>query len=162
LPGYGRSRAATGAHTIDLAGTPGKSGRPNVEVGCHHQAVIASIEAMEAKIGKRFYRGLLKRVARAWTPKQIQDEVVLLKVLAQMQGAERVLARLEAAQARLTPETVQKVVSSLNAPPAKLEDLQGLHMLVVALERAAETGDLPCLALTQENDYYDHNKRGGH
>jgi hypothetical protein len=56
-----------------------------------------------------------------------------------MQGAERGIARLEVAQARLTPETVQRIISSLNAPPAKLEDLQTLHALVVALERAAET-----------------------
>jgi hypothetical protein len=51
------------------------------------------------------------------------------------------LARLEAVQAKLTPETVQRIISSLNAPPAKLEDLQTLHALVVALEKAAETPD---------------------
>lgn len=93
---------------------------------------------MESKIGKRLYRGLLKRVARAWNPQQIQEMAGLEKVLAQMQGAERGLARLEAAQARLAPEIVQGIISSLNAPPAKLEDLQTLHALVVALEKAVE------------------------
>jgi hypothetical protein len=48
------------------------------------------------------------------------------------------LARLEAAQAKLTPETVQRIISSLNAPPAKLEDLATLQALVVALEREVE------------------------
>jgi hypothetical protein len=38
------------------------------------------------------------------------------------------------------PKTAQRIVSALNAPPAKLEDLQTLHALVVALEKAAETG----------------------
>jgi hypothetical protein len=101
--------------------------------------LVVQIEAMENKIGKRLYRGLLKRVARVWCPDQIRDIAVRQQVLAQMQGAERGIARLEVAQARLTPETVQRIISSLNAPPAKVEDLQTLHTLVVALERAAET-----------------------
>ena len=63
---------------------------------------------------------------------------MLEKALAQMQGAERGIMRLEAAQARLAPEIVQRIISSLNAPPAKLEDLQTLHSLVIALENAAE------------------------
>ena len=103
------------------------------------QGLVVAIEAMEHKIGKRLYRGLLKRVARVWTPQQIRETTVLEQVLAQMQGAERGLARLEAAQTRLAPEIVQKVVASLNAPPAKVEDLQTLHGLVVALEKEVET-----------------------
>ena len=62
-----------------------------------------------------------------------------------MQGAERGMTRLEAAQARLAPETVQGIISSLNAPPAKLDDLQTLHTLVVALEQAVERTDVACL-----------------
>jgi hypothetical protein len=48
------------------------------------------------------------------------------------------VARLEAAQARLAPGTVQHVIVSLNAPLAKLEDLQTLHSLVIALEKEVE------------------------
>ena len=99
------------------------------------QSLVAEIEAMEKKIGNRLYRGLLKRVAKAWTPQQIRETAVLQHVLAQMQGAERGVARLEAARARLAPEVVQKIIASLNAPPAKVEDLQTLHRLVVALEK---------------------------
>jgi hypothetical protein len=102
--------------------------------------LVVQIEAMENKIGKRLYRGLLKRVARVWCPDQIRDIAVRQQVLAQMQGAERGLARLEAAQARLTPETVRRIIVSLNAPPAKIEDLQTLHSLVVAME---QEGDAP-------------------
>jgi hypothetical protein len=90
---------------------------------------------MEKRIGKRLYRGLLKHVARAWSPQQIREGAVLEQVLAQMQGAERGVMRLEAAKARLAPEVVEKIVVSSNMPPAKLEDLQSLHRLVVALER---------------------------
>lgn len=113
--------------------------------GGNGQDLVIAIEAMEHKIGKRLYRGLLKRVARVWTPQQIRETAVLEQVLAQMRGAERGLARLEAAQARLTPETVQGTISSLNLPPAKLENLQTLHTLVVALEQAVESKDLSCL-----------------
>jgi hypothetical protein len=102
------------------------------------RSLVAEIEAMEKKIGNRLYHGLLKRVARAWSPQQIRETLVLQQVLAQMQGAERGVARLAAAQARLTPEIVQKVIVSLNAPPAKVEDLQTLHRLVVALEKEVE------------------------
>ena len=102
------------------------------------RAVITEIEVMEKKIGHRLYRGLLKRVARAWSPQQIRESAVLEQVLAQMQGAERGMMRLEAARARLAPEVVQKIAASLNTPPAKLEDLQSLHRLVVALEKEVE------------------------
>jgi hypothetical protein len=104
----------------------------------NHQNLVAQIEATEQKIGKRLYRGLLKRVARVWSPQQIRETAVLGQVLAQMQGAERGVARLEAAQARLGSDIVQRVVVSLNTPPAKLEDLQSLHMLVTALEKEVE------------------------
>jgi len=91
------------------------------------------------KDGHRVYRGLLKRVARAWSPQQIRESAVLEQVLAQMQGAERGVMRLEAARARLAPEVVEKIIVSLNTPPSKLEDLQSLHSLVVALEREVES-----------------------
>jgi hypothetical protein len=113
------------------------------ETNGHRQGLVASIEAMEGRIGKRFYRGLLKHVARVWSPQQIQGAGVLEKVLALMQGAERGMARLEAAQVKLPPETVQRIVSSLNAPPAKLEDLATLHTLVVALEKEVEMQPQP-------------------
>ncbi|HSZ62090.1 MAG TPA: Rad52/Rad22 family DNA repair protein [Terriglobales bacterium] len=106
------------------------------------QSLVAEIETMEKKIGHRLYRGLLKRVARAWGPQQIRETGVLEQVLAQMQGAERGVARLAAAQARLAPEVVQKVIVSLNAPPTKVEDLQTLHSLVVALEKEVEAAQM--------------------
>ena len=113
------------------------------ETNGHRQSLVAAIEATEHKIGKRLYRGLLKHVARVWSPQQIQETAALEKVLAQMQGAERGMARLEAAQARLAPETVQRIISSLNTPPAKFEGLQALHTLVVALEKEVDAQTQP-------------------
>ncbi|MGB8583025.1 MAG: hypothetical protein WCD47_19565, partial [Candidatus Sulfotelmatobacter sp.] len=119
------------------------AGHMGPETNGHRQSLVAAIEATENKIGKRLYRGLLKHVARVWSPEQIPETAVLEKVLAQMQGAERGMARLEAAQARLAPETVQRIISSLDAPPAKLEDLQALHTLVVALEKEVDAQTQP-------------------
>jgi len=113
------------------------------EMNGYRQSTILAIEAMEGKIGKRFYRGLLKHVARAWSPQQIQETAVLEKVLAQMEGAQRGLTRLNAAQAKLRPETAQRIISSLNVPPAKLEDLQTLHTLVTALEKEVDAQTQP-------------------
>jgi hypothetical protein len=106
--------------------------------GANGSGLVAQIEAMQKRIGKRLYRGLLKRVARVWNPQQIRETSLLAQVLAQMQGAERGVARLEAARARLSPEIVQRVVVSLNMPPTKVEDLQTLHGLVIALEKEVE------------------------
>jgi hypothetical protein len=110
----------------------------NLNTNGNDHSLVAEIEAMEAKIGKRMYRGLLKHVARVWSPQQIHDPAVHRQVLAQMQGAERGLARLQGAQSRLAPGVFQKIIVSLNAPPAKLEDLQSLHSLVIALEKEVE------------------------
>src|ERR1700680_818999 len=55
-------------------------------------------------------------------------------------GGERGVARLEAARARLATEVVQRIIVSLNTPPAKVEDLQTLHNLVVALEKEVGVG----------------------
>ena len=110
-------------------------------VNGNDRSLVAEIEAMEKKIGHRLYRGLLKRVAKAWSPQQIRETAVLAQVLAQMQGAERGVALLEAARARLAPEVVEKIVMALNASPAKVEDLQTLHGLVVALEKEVEEAE---------------------
>jgi hypothetical protein len=134
-----RPKPKRNRHALTRAnGQTRNGGHANRETDSQRQSLIVAIEARETKIGKRLYRGLLKNVARVWSPQQIQETVTLERVLAQMQGAERGMARLEAAQARLAPETVQRVISSLNTLPAKLEDLQSLYSLVVALEKEIE------------------------
>lgn len=134
-----RPKPKRNRHALVRANGHSGNGHPaSPEANGQRQSLIVAIEAMEIKIGKRLYRGLLKNVARVWSPQQIQETPRLERVLAQMQGAERGMARLEAAQAKLTPETVQRIVSSLNAPPAKIQDLQTLHSLVVALEKEVD------------------------
>ena len=65
---------------------------------------------MAEPLGWRLYRGLLKTGARVWNPTEIHDADVLRKVLAQMQGAERGLRRLEAALNRVGPEILDAVL----------------------------------------------------
>jgi hypothetical protein len=85
------------------------------------------------------YRGILKRVARVWSPQQIPHPSLEQHVLEKMEAAERTFARLEAAQARLTPVAVQKAFLSLHAPTkTKIEDPEILEKLVVALEHESE------------------------
>ena len=139
-----RSKTRRKHHALVRAnGRSGNGAGSSHEANGLHQRLVAQIEGMESQIGKRFYRGLLKKVARAWSPQQIQETVVLDKILAQMQGAERGLSRFEAAKAKLAPEAVQRIISSLNASPEKLEDLQTLHTLVIALEKEVEAQTQP-------------------
>jgi hypothetical protein len=105
----------------------------------HGRSLVPEIEAMQPKIGSRMYRGILKRVARVWSPQQIPHPSLQQHVLEQMEAAERSFARLEAAQARLAQGTVQKVFLSLHAPiKTKIEELEMLEKLVAALEHEAE------------------------
>jgi hypothetical protein len=70
------------------------------------------IEALEKPLGKGLYRGLLKTVARVWTPSQVRDLAVLRKLLGHMQAAERGLRRLEPASASYCLMTAPRKLST--------------------------------------------------
>ena len=94
---------------------------------------------MERSLGKRMYRGLLKTVARAWNPNDIQDPAIQQKVLAHMQAAERGFRRLDAALDRVGPEPLQQILRSLKLQSIdRVDNLQTLHEIVLALETGAE------------------------
>jgi hypothetical protein len=95
---------------------------------------------MAEVLGKGLYRGLLKTIATAWKPIDITDVVVLEKVLAHMQAAERGLKRLEAALGRTGPEPLATILRSLNLSSLdRVESLDTLHKIVLALEERAAT-----------------------
>src|SRR6202051_2935718 len=52
-------------------------------------SLLREIAQMEQALGKRMYRGLLKTLARAWNPTDLQDPAIQQNVLAHMQAAER-------------------------------------------------------------------------
>ena len=101
-------------------------------------AVIRQIEALEQPLGKGLYRGLLKTVARAWKPNQIQDVALLRKVLVHMQAAQRGLQRLDAALEITGPEAVDPPLRSLQLTSlTRINSLEALKLVVLALEEAA-------------------------
>lgn len=100
--------------------------------------LVRQIEAMAEPLGWRLYRGLLKTGARVWNPTEIHDADVLRKVLAQMQGAERGLRRLEAALNRVGPEILVPILRSLQLRSLNQVDcLESLKKVVLAAEEAA-------------------------
>jgi hypothetical protein len=69
--------------------------------------VLREIEQMEQVVGKRIYRGLLKTVARVWSPKEIQDQAIQQRVLAHIQAAERGLNRAKKLRVTKPPWSVR-------------------------------------------------------
>lgn len=104
-----------------------------------HDELVAQVEAMAEPLGRGMYRGLLKTVARAWKPSQIQDIALLQKVLAQMRSAERGLRRLEAALAKTGTGSLTTMLRSWNLNSLdQVNDLETLRKIVLTLEAKAE------------------------
>lgn len=102
-------------------------------------SLILQIEALAEPLGKRMYRGLLKRIARVWNPRDIQDSTLRQQVLAHMQAAERGFRRLDAALDSAGREPLTQILRSLRLQSIDLVDnLQTLHGIVLAVEAAAQ------------------------
>jgi hypothetical protein len=100
--------------------------------------VLRDIEQMEQVVGKRMYRGLLKTVARVWSPKEIQEQAVQERVLAHIQAAERGLNRAKAARDKAGLGVFAAVLGSLRLSSLdQVDNLKTLQEIVVALEEAA-------------------------
>ena len=101
-------------------------------------ATVREIEAMETRLGKRIYHGLLKDLARVWSPTQIQDPQTQEKVLKHMQAAERGFQRLDAALKKVGKEPLFAILESLNISTlGQVADLATLHKIVLAVEAKA-------------------------
>jgi hypothetical protein len=84
------------------------------------------------------YRGLLKTLARVWSPKEIRDAAVRQRVLVHMQGAERGMRRLDAALDRLDEEALVPILQSLQLTSLdQVDNLETLRRVVLAAEQAA-------------------------
>jgi hypothetical protein len=101
-------------------------------------SLILQIEALAEPLGKRMYRGLLKRIARVWNPRDIQDAALQEQVLAHMQAAERGFRRLDAALDSVGPEALTQILRSVNLQSLdRVDNLSTLREIVLALEAAA-------------------------
>ena len=100
--------------------------------------VLREIEWMEQVVGKRMYRGLLKTVARVWSPRDIQDRAIQEKVLVHMHAAERGLHRAKAARDKAGLAALAGILRSLMLSSLdQVDNLKTLQEIVVALEAAA-------------------------
>lgn len=100
--------------------------------------LIRQIEAMADPVGKSMYRGLLKKVAKVWKPRDIHDTGVLKKVLLSMQAAERGFSRLEGARSKVASDAMDAVLDSLKLKSIEdVTDLQILDKVLSAVEEKA-------------------------
>jgi hypothetical protein len=136
-----RPELVAGVHSDGRASASVDSGRSQDQqqpVKSDIAELICQIEAFETPVGKPLYRGLLKRVARVWRPTQIQDVVLLRRLLAHMQGAERGLRRLETAVGIAGPEALARILEFLKLDSAeKIDNLKTLKEIVLRLEQVA-------------------------
>lgn len=138
-----RPRCATEQEGLKAANAGNGGNAPGNQSGTIGKGDVArEIERMESVVGKRMYRGLLKSVARAWNPRDIQDPGIQKKVLAQMQAAERGLLRTKAAQEKAGLASFAAVLGSLKLSSLEqVDNLKTLQEIVIALEgRATRTG----------------------
>jgi hypothetical protein len=100
--------------------------------------LVRQVEAFEKPLGKGLYRGLLRTVARVWSPSQIQNVALLRKLLAHMQAAERGLQRLETAIGVTGLEALARILESLKlGSMEKIDNLKTLKEIVLKLEQVA-------------------------
>jgi len=96
---------------------------------------VGEIERMEAAIGKRMYRGILKTVARVWNPAEIHDPAKQEKVLAQMEAAVRGLNRVKVAVDKAGLGAFAAALSKHRLQSLdQVEDLKTLHQILVTIE----------------------------
>jgi hypothetical protein len=129
------SNPAVGENGSAGAGSHGRDVSPQGA-----RALVRQIEAMATVLGRRLYRGVLKTVARVWSPTEIRDADVLRNVLEQMQVAERGLLRLKAALNRVEPGTLVPVLRLLGFSSLdQVDSLESLKRVVLEVERVAES-----------------------
>ena len=84
------------------------------------------------------YRGLLKRIARVWNPREIQDAGLQRQVLAHMQAAERGFRRAETARDKAGLANFAGILGSLKLSSLdQVDNLKTLQQIVVALEEGS-------------------------
>jgi hypothetical protein len=102
--------------------------------------VVFEIRAMESVIGASLYRGLLKTLARVWNPTDIRELSQQRRVLQHMEAAHRGIRRIEVALGKLNELVANEIFSSLDLTSFNdIRDLDTMHRLLVALEKAAGT-----------------------
>jgi hypothetical protein len=101
-------------------------------------ALTHEIGGMSVVLGKRLYRGILKAVAKVWSPTEIHDMDVLRKAMHQMRVAEAEVRRLDAALNRIDPGTLVSILRSLRLYSLdQVDSLEVLERIVLEVEQVA-------------------------
>jgi MoxR-like ATPase len=104
-------------------------------------ALVREVEEMAGAIGKRLYRGVLKAVARAWNPAEIQDPTILQRVLTEMRFAETELRRLDVVLNQVEPGTLTPILRSLRLSSLEqVDNVETLRRIIREIELVAGTG----------------------
>jgi hypothetical protein len=108
----------------------------------HSGPVIREIESLAERLGRGLYRGLLRDLAKVWSPREIDDVSLQQKVLQHMRAAERGLRRLEAALDKSGPEALISVLQEIGLSSLeRVENLETLKRIVLKLESASARGN---------------------
>jgi hypothetical protein len=100
--------------------------------------LIRQIESMAEPLGKRLYRGLLKRVARAWKPSDISEAAIMRNLLAEMQAGDRMLNQLAAILSKVGPDKLPPILRSLGLSSLDyVDNLDTLQKILASLEPTA-------------------------
>jgi len=90
---------------------------------------------MAKPLGKRLYRGVLKTVARAWQPSEINDIVLLRKVLTAMETGSQMLDRLAGVLEQTGTRSLGRILRSLQLKALdQVDSLETLEKIIHALE----------------------------
>lgn len=116
---------------------PGESTQSQTRhpAGGTHDDIVPRIERLQIAVGRRMYRGLLKSVARVWSPREIQDRGTQEKVLQHLEAAERGLMRLHKARAKTDPTVFRSILRSWNLSELnQIDNLTTLRQILSAVE----------------------------
>jgi hypothetical protein len=128
-------------HQGKVTSTPSHDTRRNRPTTTKESPLIRQIEAQAKPLGKTLYRGLLKSIARAWNPNQIQDTALQQRVLEHMQAGERGLNRLKLVLEKVGADPLAKILHSMGIQSLeRVDNLETLKQIVLALE-AFQSGD---------------------
>jgi hypothetical protein len=118
-----------------------KGPEPNANAVAHSQpgSLVPQIEAMAKELGRGLYRGILRDLARVWSPREIADISVQQRVLEYMHSAARGLRRLEVGVEKTGREALVPILNSLGVRSLKhIDRLETLKRVVLELERIAD------------------------
>jgi len=102
-------------------------------------SLVPEIEAMAKELGRGLYRGILRDLARVWSPREIQEISAQQRVLEYMHSAARGLRRLEIGLEKTGREALVPILNSLGIRSLeRIDRLETLKRVVLELERIAD------------------------